>query len=311
MTRRRDLTPTWAAVLPALSAVLQDGTREGQELARQELARMAEAADLWNATAEASPDPNAVPEPAAVTPWTQGGRAVFGAVMPRPLAPHGPVTGPRYSVDGEDKADASNVLDADGTFPPFRVFDSWAQEHAPTPFPTREAAQRAADAFNATADALRTADAPAPAVDPLARASSRLALADAERARDAFRAFLADRTGGNSARALKAADDSVTSADAADALRAQELAELRALQPVAERAATRAGDALSACQVADSVLSDALERLAALTSGNAKVPAVQPAADRLEELRRELRTARDAAADARDSASYVARRLPS
>ena len=43
-----DLTPTWAAVLPALLAVIEDGTDEGRKMAREELARMAQAADKYN-----------------------------------------------------------------------------------------------------------------------------------------------------------------------------------------------------------------------------------------------------------------------
>jgi hypothetical protein len=45
-----DLTPTWAAVLPILIAALEDGTDEGRKLAKLELASMAKAADLYNAS---------------------------------------------------------------------------------------------------------------------------------------------------------------------------------------------------------------------------------------------------------------------
>lgn len=45
-----DVTPTWRGVLPALVAALEDGTAEGRRIAREELARMAEAADNWNAS---------------------------------------------------------------------------------------------------------------------------------------------------------------------------------------------------------------------------------------------------------------------
>ena len=47
-----DLTPTWAAILPALLAVIKDGTPEGQRMAAEELHRMAEAADRWNTHAK-------------------------------------------------------------------------------------------------------------------------------------------------------------------------------------------------------------------------------------------------------------------
>lgn len=40
-----DLTPTWAALLPAILAVLDNGAAEGARMARAELARMATAAD--------------------------------------------------------------------------------------------------------------------------------------------------------------------------------------------------------------------------------------------------------------------------
>lgn len=53
LTETIDMTPTWAAILPALLAAVTDGTAEGQRIARGELARMAEAADKWNANAPA------------------------------------------------------------------------------------------------------------------------------------------------------------------------------------------------------------------------------------------------------------------
>jgi len=43
-----DVTPTWRALLPALVAVLEHGSPEGRDVARQELRRMAAAADLYN-----------------------------------------------------------------------------------------------------------------------------------------------------------------------------------------------------------------------------------------------------------------------
>lgn len=45
-----DITPTWEQILPALLAVLTEGTtREGREHATQELVRMAKAADAYAA----------------------------------------------------------------------------------------------------------------------------------------------------------------------------------------------------------------------------------------------------------------------
>lgn len=43
-----DCTPTWEAVLPSLLAVITDGNAEGQKIAKQELRRMAQAADRFN-----------------------------------------------------------------------------------------------------------------------------------------------------------------------------------------------------------------------------------------------------------------------
>ena len=40
-----DLTLTWQGVLPILIAALEDGTEEGKKIAREELRRMAKAAD--------------------------------------------------------------------------------------------------------------------------------------------------------------------------------------------------------------------------------------------------------------------------
>jgi len=47
-----DITPTWAGILPALIAVIRDGTPEGQRAAVTELQRMAQAADRLNALAK-------------------------------------------------------------------------------------------------------------------------------------------------------------------------------------------------------------------------------------------------------------------
>ena len=43
------LTPTWTDLLPILLTVLIEGAAEGKREVRAELARMAKAADLWNA----------------------------------------------------------------------------------------------------------------------------------------------------------------------------------------------------------------------------------------------------------------------
>lgn len=49
MAQSIDLTPTWEGILPGLLWVLQDGDNEGKRIAKEELKRMAKAADLWNA----------------------------------------------------------------------------------------------------------------------------------------------------------------------------------------------------------------------------------------------------------------------
>lgn len=53
MTRALDLTPTWQAIMPALIAVIQDGTLEGQAMAQAELMRLARLADEANARTKA------------------------------------------------------------------------------------------------------------------------------------------------------------------------------------------------------------------------------------------------------------------
>lgn len=53
MTRFLDMTPTWAGILPALLAILEDGGPEGRDMAREELSRLARAVDSANARAKA------------------------------------------------------------------------------------------------------------------------------------------------------------------------------------------------------------------------------------------------------------------
>ena len=45
-----DLTPTWRGVLPMLLAGIENGTPESRKIAIEELQKMAEAADLYNAS---------------------------------------------------------------------------------------------------------------------------------------------------------------------------------------------------------------------------------------------------------------------
>ncbi|QOC54175.1 hypothetical protein [Caulobacter vibrioides] len=49
MSRTVDLTPTWAGLLPVLVELAHEGNGTARPLARQELERMAQAADRWNA----------------------------------------------------------------------------------------------------------------------------------------------------------------------------------------------------------------------------------------------------------------------
>lgn len=44
-----DITPKWIEILGVLIILLQDGSAEGKKVAKEELARMAKAADLYNA----------------------------------------------------------------------------------------------------------------------------------------------------------------------------------------------------------------------------------------------------------------------
>ncbi|CAH0444300.1 hypothetical protein LMG10661_00779 [Ralstonia syzygii subsp. syzygii] len=47
------IKPTWASLLGVYLAVLEDGNAEGRRIAREELLRMAQAADQWNNHCEA------------------------------------------------------------------------------------------------------------------------------------------------------------------------------------------------------------------------------------------------------------------
>ena len=46
-TQYVDMTPSWEGLLPYLLTIMQDGTTEGQKLAREELTRMAKLADRY------------------------------------------------------------------------------------------------------------------------------------------------------------------------------------------------------------------------------------------------------------------------
>lgn len=55
-----DMTPTWAAIMPAFFAIFECGTPEGKAIAKEELARLAAAMDSTNAAAKAAPDQEAI-----------------------------------------------------------------------------------------------------------------------------------------------------------------------------------------------------------------------------------------------------------
>lgn len=46
-TQYIDMTPSWEGLLPYLLTIVQDGSWEGQRLAREELQRMAKLADRY------------------------------------------------------------------------------------------------------------------------------------------------------------------------------------------------------------------------------------------------------------------------
>ena len=51
-----DLTPTWAGLLPTLLALYEDGNVDGKNIAFDELARMAQAADKYVASQKGGED---------------------------------------------------------------------------------------------------------------------------------------------------------------------------------------------------------------------------------------------------------------
>lgn len=63
MARTVDLTPTWSGLMPALLAVLRDGTNEGQAMAAAELTRLAQAMDQTIAEQRAEADAGDKPRP--------------------------------------------------------------------------------------------------------------------------------------------------------------------------------------------------------------------------------------------------------
>lgn len=53
-TKTIDIRLTWKGILPMLIAAYVDGSDKGRQIALEELRRMAEAADLYNASAKAT-----------------------------------------------------------------------------------------------------------------------------------------------------------------------------------------------------------------------------------------------------------------
>lgn len=56
---------------------------------------------------------------------------------------------PPYVVDGHEFPNEESNLAGDGEFPPFRIFDTNAQDYVCGTFATREAAQFVCDRMNA------------------------------------------------------------------------------------------------------------------------------------------------------------------
>ena len=61
-----DISPTWQGLLPALLAVIENGSAEGRAMARVELSRMAEAADLHNAAVRPEAKPETIDDRYAI-----------------------------------------------------------------------------------------------------------------------------------------------------------------------------------------------------------------------------------------------------
>jgi hypothetical protein len=140
MTRTINMTPTWADLLPAMLAVIENGTPEGQTVIRAELARMAKAAD-WAREKAASAEPAA---PAAQVLWIEKGIVTDPSAHPDYC--------PGFFVDGCDSDDPDAMQASDGQFPPFRVFHPASQNYIPGEYSTREAAQEIADLMNGNED---------------------------------------------------------------------------------------------------------------------------------------------------------------
>jgi hypothetical protein len=83
-----DITPTWQGLLPALLAVIEHGNAQGRAMARVELSRMAEAADLYNEGLSAPPAhipgdwTDAKPEPETIDDRYQ----IYCANVPNPVS---------------------------------------------------------------------------------------------------------------------------------------------------------------------------------------------------------------------------------
>lgn len=134
MTQHINATPTWAGLLPALLAVVENGTFEGQTMARAELARMAKAADQAVSLSKAAEAAAKVP-----TFWVCKG-AVTDTEAHRPSH--------RFIVDGFEHDDPDAMQSCDGCFAPFRIFEPDSQSYIPGEYQTRIEAQEIADFLN-------------------------------------------------------------------------------------------------------------------------------------------------------------------
>lgn len=64
---------------------------------------------------------------------------------------------PRYVIDGHEFLDGDGDMVGDGEFPPFEIFDTEAQNYVAPPYPTRQEAETALAALNASLKRTRNA----------------------------------------------------------------------------------------------------------------------------------------------------------
>lgn len=95
-----DVTPTWAAILPMLRLAAENGNATGRGIAWEELARMADAADRWNAAAKAERPADVIAE----YPLRSDGCQAAGAIVL-----HRAATGSPFVVHFRNDDDSARV----------------------------------------------------------------------------------------------------------------------------------------------------------------------------------------------------------